>query len=376
MIYLDVAATTKPKQEVVDAMMPYLTGDKWYNPSSLYSPSVQVKRDIEEARKTVADFIGADADEIYFTSGGSEGNCWVVRGWDDANFDNESVIITTPIEHKSMMDAVDNPALRSDVYYCQVNSDGIVNISSLENLLKKNKGKKILVSIMLANNEIGSINDIKFISDLVHSYNGVVHTDATQAFGQTPIIVDYLGIDMMTASGHKIGAPKGIGFLYKRSDVDIAPLIYGSQNNGKRGGTENVPYIIGLAKAVELAKRNVRERGSTALMRDYLIYKLKKIGCTINGSELHRLPNNISVVLPYGINAESMLYCLELCGLYVSTGSACNSHAVTPSYVLQSLNKRKEALSTIRITIDSNITFKEVDKVICEMEKQIKLLKE
>ena len=318
-IYMDAAATSKPKTEVVDAMMPYLVGDMWYNPSSLYSPSVKVRQDVEDARKIVADYIGANTEEIYFTSGGSESNCWALQGFVNAWFDSRCtpVILTSNIEHKSIMSCAEENEI-ANVHFIGVDNNGYVDIDELEKWLlyytsndEEYHHYKILASIQFANNEIGTIQQMKEISDMAHHYGALLHTDAVQAFGQIHIDVNKLGIDMMSVSGHKIGTPKGVGFLYKKNDVEITPLIFGSQENGLRGGTENVPYIMGMAKAVKLSEDNMNNLNAMATVRDYMIYKLKKIGCSFNGSESNRLPNNISIILPEGVGGEEVLYLLD-----------------------------------------------------------------
>ena len=381
-IYLDVAATTKPNKEVINTMMPYFI-NTWHNPSSLYSPSVQIKKDIESARKTIADFIHADASEIYFTSSGSESNCWAIKGFCESCLKNDevSIIVTTPIEHKSIISCVENYEF-ANCEYVKVDKDGMVDTEDLERILKyyskfKYTRYKILVSIQFANNEIGTIQKVGKISWLAHKYDAVFHVDAVQAFGQIPVHVGAMGIDMLSASGHKVGCPKGIGILYKKKDVEIEPLIYGSQMDSMRGGTENVPYIIGFAKAAELKKHYV-ENGSLLLevQQNEFIKKLESIGCKLIGPRHWRLPNNINVMLPESVGAEEMLYMLDMTGIYISTGSACNSHSVEPSYVLKAIGLTdEEAARCIRITLPDDFDNGIIDKVICEIEKDIKLLK-
>lgn len=381
-IYLDEAATTKPSPEVISAMMPYLS-EKWHNPSSLYSWASDVSKDIAKARKTVANFINAEEDEVFFTSGGSESNCWAIQGFVTHRSAIEELpcIITTNIEHHSIMEctAMMNmlPCL---VWYVGVDEYGNVDIEELEEALKcmtkETKPSNVLVSIGMANNEIGTIQDIKKLSEIIHSYGAIFHTDAVQAFGHIPIDVEDMGIDMLSASGHKIGAPKGVGILYKRNGIEINPLIYGSQMDGMRGGTENVPYIIGMAKAVELIERYAKPDmcQRIAYIRDYFIDKLESIGCKLNGSREHRLPNNINVTLPHGLNGESMLYCMDLCDVYISTGSACNSKSIEPSPVLSAIGLGDDAYNSIRITFPIGITKEEIDEVVSEMDRQIKIL--
>lgn len=381
-IYLDEAATTKPSPEVISAMMPYLS-EKWHNPSSLYSKAVDVSKDVAKARKTIADFINAEEDEVFFTSGGSESNCWAIQGFVTHRSAIEELpcIITTNIEHHSISECVAMmnmlPCL---VWYVGVDEYGNVDIEELEEALKcmskETKPSNVLVSIGMANNEVGTIQDIKKLSEIIHSYGAIFHTDAVQAFGHIPIDIEDMGIDMLSASGHKIGAPKGIGILYKRNGIEINPLIYGSQMDNMRGGTENVPYIIGMAKAVELieryAKPDMVER--IGFIRDYFIDKLESIGCKLNGSRENRLPNNINVTLPHGLNGESMLYCMDLCDVYISTGSACNSKSIEPSPVLSAIGLGDDAYNSIRITFPVGITKEEIDEVVSEMDRQIKIL--
>ena len=387
-IYLDAAATTKPKKEVVDAMMPYFT-DLWHNPSSLYAPSIEIKRKVEESRKIVAEFIGADSNEIFFTSGGSESNCWAIKGFAEECFEKfiTPIIITSSIEHKSILDCA-NKSICGDIYIVGVDESGRLNIEELKNLLinlhAQNESDiincKILVSIQFANNEIGTIQYIEQISELVHKYDGIFHTDAVQAFGKTPINVEKLGIDMLSASGHKIGTPKGIGFLYKKSDIKIKPLIYGTQMDGMRGGTENVPYIIGLSKAVEMAQKYMDiylnfGDWTKENLQQYFIRELKNIGCKLNGTDGYRLKDNINVTFSQNITGEALLYTLDLSGIQISTGSACNSSSIEPSHVLKAIGLSDEdAMKTVRFTLADDTTYEDIDYVIEEIDKAIKLI--
>ena len=378
MIYLDEAATTKPKQEVIEAMMPYLT-EQFYNPSALYSGANKVKKDIENAKKTIGDFINADSNDIYFTSGGSEANCWAIQGF--INYCNrkgiEPTIITSVIEHKSILSCVDN--MNIDVHYIGVDHKGFIDMVALENVLEyvtcNNKYSKTLVTIQHANNEIGTIQRVKDIANIVHKYNAVFHTDAVQSFGHVPIDVKELDVDMMSASGHKISAPKGIGFLYKKNEIKIDPLVYGSQMNGLRGGTENVPYIMGMSRAVELVENVTKYQFRMNFLRSHFIEQLELLGCKINGSLIERLYNNINVTFDQNIIGESLVYLLDMSEIMVSTGSACNSKSIEPSYVLKAIGLSDEdAAKTIRITLPDNITTDKIDKVISELKKQMMLL--
>ena len=376
-VYLDAAATTKVKQEVVEAMIPYFT-EQYYNPSSLYSPATKIKEDIERARKIVGNFIKATSDEIFFTSSGSESNCWGISGfchyWNTLNV--RPVIITSTIEHKSILECVKN--MIADVYYVDVDKNGLIKLDVLSKLLNDVSlwGLPLLCSFQLANNEIGTIQNIKDISNMLWKCGGMLHVDAVQAFGQIPIDVDEMGIDMLSVSGHKIGCPKGTGFLYVRKGVAVSPMIYGSQMDGKRGGTENVPYIMGLAKAVEfcdISDNKIREMYSK---RDYFIGCLEyKFGCKLNGHRSQRLLNNINVTFPQNITGESLLYMLDMSNIFIATGSACNSQSIKPSYVLKAIGLTDdEAMRTIRITISDDITYEQIDYVIDEIDKAIKLI--
>ena len=378
MIYLDEAATSKPKPEVIEAMMPYFT-DKWHNPSALYSAANKIKKDVESARKIIGDFINANSNEIYFTSGGSESNCWAIQGF--INYcrrkGKEVAIITSTIEHKSILNCVDN--MNVNVHYVRVDNEGFIDLKSLETMLRhvSHEAHEVLVSIQFANNEIGTIQHIVDIARLVHRYDAVFHTDAVQVFGHIPIDVKELDVDMLSASGHKIGTPKGVGILYKNNNVKIDPLIYGSQMNGMRGGTENVPYIIGMGKAVELIQENGKDKNKIPLtyFRSYFINELKKLGCTINGSVDERLPNNINATFLQNITGEAMTYMLDMCDIYVATGSACNSHSTKVSHVLKAIGLSDgDASKTIRITLPDDISIEMIDKVIYEITKQIVLL--
>lgn len=382
-LYLDSAGTTKVKPEVLEAAMPYLT-DEFYNPSSIYSDGVRVRRAIDNARESIAGFINAGADEVFFTSGASESNCWAIQGYVFAGMMDFSTtsIVTTKIEHKSIMECVDamerlgNSTYYCDVTYLDVDKDGFVNMEQLESVFKDREEPNyydILVSIQMANNEIGTIQNISAISNIVHKYGGILHVDATQAFGHIPIDVKSMGIDMLSASAHKIGAFKGVGFLYKKNDVEIQPIIYGSQNAGYRGGTENCAGIVGFAKAVELASEEMEDKLALSVKRDYFISELTRNGCKLNGASVHRLPNNVNVQLPEGIGSEELLYMLDLDDIQCSSGSACNSHSKKPSYVLKALGLTDEqAARSVRFTISSDITYEAIDYVV---EKVVKIMK-
>lgn len=385
-VYLDNAATTKPVNSIIEAVKPYIESE-WYNPSAKYSKGSNVKEKIESVRANIAKEIGVNSNEIYFTSGATESNNWVIRGFiDQCRIENKQpLIITSDIEHNSIIKCVtamhDNN--NSEFISISVNEYGLLKIELLEWILKtlcKNQKQLyytqfgILVSIGMGNNEIGTIQDITSIANIVHSYGGVLHTDATQCFGHIPINNQVLCADMISASAQKLGGLKGVGFLYKKEGIEIQPLIYGSQEQGQRGGTENVVGIIALGEAVK--QIDYSKTGKVKHLRNYMIEKLvKRLGCKINGSITDRLSNNINVTFPQSITGEALIYMLDMCNIYISSGSACNAHSIKPSYVLQAIGLDDYEISrTIRITLPDDINKKQIDAVVDEIEKQIQVL--
>ena len=383
-IYLDNSATTRPKKEVIEVMLPYLY-DKWYNPSSLYKPSKEIKKDIENVKNKIAISIHAKPNEIFFTSGGSESNCMAIQGLAksfNGYLDNRFDVITSKIEHNSILDNLAESELINS-HYLNVNDKGVINLDkelseTVENIHYYNgSDSPILISIQYANNEIGTIQDIKSLKKYKKNKYIFTHTDAVQAFGQIPIDVKELGIDMLSASGHKIGTPKGIGFLYINEEIQplIKPLISGSQQQGLRGGTENVPYIIALGKAVDLISY---ENNELIKNRIYFENELKKIGFRINGSD-YKLPNNINATYysPPNNNFtnEALIYLLDMFGIYISSGSACNSSKIESSHVLKAIGlSDSDAMKTIRITMPPDITKEIIDYVVKKIDEQIKIM--
>lgn len=380
MVYLDAASTAKYRNVddiIVDTMVTAMK-DCWMNPSSLYASNVKNK--IEKCRANIAEFINAKPEEIYFTSGASESNNWCLQGFVKQHLSegNRTCVITSTIEHKSILECTSNLD-NVDVEYVGVDKDGIISIAQLRNLMfgKSILDDRFLVSIHFANNEIGTIQRIKDIAHEVHRFNGVLHVDATQALPNIPIDVEELGIDMLSASGHKISPVlRGIGFLYKRNGVNIKPLIYGAQENGMRGSTENTYGIIGLSKALEYCDFSYEAMREMRDKRDYFINQLEsKFGCKLNGHRRCRLLNNINVTFSQNITGESLLYMLDLSGIAVSTGSACNSKSIEKSHVLDAIGlSDSDAIKTIRFTLPDDITYQEIDKVINEIDKCIKLI--
>lgn len=358
MIYVDNAATTKPKPEVIEAITRCLT-DTWGNPSSLHSFGRDAKSIVDQSRKTIAEFIGAHPSEIIFTSGACESNSQAICGFLK---NNDAKFITTAIEHKSIMNIADEYKHRSIVI--SVDKYGFIDANTLrENL----ECYPALVSIQWANNEIGTVQNMKAISELVHSCGCVLHTDATQIIPDRKINIK--GIDMMSFSGQKFGAPKGIGVLYVRRGIELSPIIYGSQEKSRRGGTENVPYIAGLATAVKSIQYPTQE------LRDYFVHEVLNTisNCHLVGCQCddNRLKNNASIVFD-GINSETALLMLSSKGIYASSGSACNSSNANGSHVLKAIGE--DGKNVIRFTFDNN-TKEEIDIVIKELSNIIYLLR-
>lgn len=383
----DNAATTPVNSQVLASMLPYFQ-DRFYNPSGLYSDATRIRRDVNDARKTIADFVNADSSEIYFTSGGSESNCWAIQGFAKAHADVPTIVIKSAVEHHSINACCEAEDKLHNIIAetIPVDSKGSVDITALENKIvswqdQTQNTLPILVTVQLANNEIGTIQNIKTIAQIVHWHGAYLHCDATQAFGHIPINVKYLDIDMMTVSGHKIQAPKGIGFLYIKNGIEIKPLIYGTQENGMRGGTENVPYIIGFAEAVRLCRVKMQTNYTNQLqVRNYLWQRLRdEFGCTLNGSDTNRLANNVNVTFPQNITGEALIYMLDTAGYNVSAGSACNSQTNQPSHVLKAIGLAdRDIMRTLRITLpdtaNNKLYFEDIDKFIDEIKKCLCIL--
>ena len=364
LIYLDNAATTKTAPEVVEAMLPYFT-EYYGNPSSVYEFAGKSKEAITKSRETIAEALGAQANEIYFTAGGSESDNWALKAAAEAYAKKGKHIITTKIEHHAILHTAEYLEKNGyEVTYLDVDEYGVVK---LEELKKAIRPDTILISVMFDNNEIGTIQPIKEIGEIAHENGILFHTDAVQAFGQIPIQVDEYHIDMLSASGHKLNGPKGIGFLYIRKGVKIRSFVHGgAQERKRRAGTENVPGIVGLGKAVERAVSTMEERTKQEKeVRDYLIEKiLKEIPYTrLNGHRTNRLPNNINFSFQF-IEGESLLIMLDMQGICASSGSACTSGSLDPSHVLLAIGLPHEiAHGSLRLTLSEEITKEDMDYV-------------
>ena len=365
LIYLDNAATTKTAPEVVEAMLPYFT-EYYGNPSSVYEFSSHSKEAIAKSREAIAASLGAKADEIYFTAGGSESDNWALKATAEAYAGKGNHIITTKIEHHAILHTGEYLEKRGfEVTYLDVDENGVVKLDELKKAIRPTT---ILISVMYANNEIGTIQPIKEIGEIAHEHGNLFHTDAVQAYGQLPINVDECHIDMLSSSGHKLNGPKGIGFLYIRKGVKIRSFIHGgAQERKRRAGTENVPGIVGYGKAVERAFANMAERtAKEAELRDYLIGRvLAEIPYTrLNGHKTDRLPNNANFSFQF-IEGESLLIMLDMKGICGSSGSACTSGSLDPSHVLMAIGLPHEiAHGSLRLTLNEEITKEDMDYVV------------
>lgn len=361
-IYLDNAATTRTAPEVVEAMLPYFT-ELYGNPSSVYELASQSKKAVTESRELIAKKLGAQTNEIYFTAGGSEADNWALKATAEAYAEKGRHIITSKIEHHAILHTCEYLEKNGfEVTYIDVDENGILKLDSLKKAIRPDT---ILISVMFANNEIGTMQPIREIGKLAHEKGILFHTDAVQAFGQVPIDVDEYQIDMLSASGHKLNGPKGIGFLYIRKGIKIRSFIHGgAQERARRAGTENVPGIVGLGKAAERAFSIMEEktRQETAL-RDYLIEQiLKEIPYTrLNGDRTKRLPNNANFSFQF-IEGESLLIMLDMEGICGSSGSACTSGSLDPSHVLLAIGLPHEiAHGSLRLTLSEETTKEEID---------------
>ena len=377
LIYLDNAATTKTAPEVVEAMLPYFT-ERYGNPSSVYGFAAANKEVISQQRDVIAGVLGAKGNEIYFTAGGSEADNWALKATAEAYEGKGNHIITTKIEHHAILHTCESLEKKGyEVTYLDVDEDGVVKLDELKAAIRPTT---ILISVMYANNEIGTIQPIREIGEIAHEHGILFHTDAVQAFGQVPIHVDECHIDMLSASGHKLNGPKGIGFLYIRTGVKIRSFVHGGgQERKRRAGTENVPGIVGLGAAVKRAADTMAERtGKETELRDYLINRvLDEIPhCRLNGHRTKRLPNNANFSFQF-IEGESLLIKLDMKGICGSSGSACTSGSLDPSHVLLAIGLPHEiAHGSLRLTLNEEITKEDIDYVVDSLKEIVGHLRE
>lgn len=376
MIYLDNAATTKVNKKVLESMMPYFS-EIYCNPSAAYSFATKGRIAIEEARNHAAKLIGASDMEIYFTSGGSESDNWAIKAVAESFSDKGKHIITTKIEHHAVLHTCEYLERHGfDITYLNVDSDGKVRLDELKKSIREDT---ILISVMTANNEIGTIQPVAEIGKIAHEKGILFHTDAVQAYGHIPINVDEMNIDLLSASGHKFNGPKGVGIMYIRKGVKIRSFIHGgSQERGRRAGTYNVPGIAGLGTAAKLAMENMAKCAEKEKeLRDYFIDRISaEIPYTVlNGHREDRLPNNINFCFRF-VEGESVLIMLDQAGICASSGSACTSGAIDPSHVLRAIGLSDEiAHESLRLTLSYENTKEEIDTVVGELKRIVERLR-
>ena len=377
MIYLDNAATTRVKEEVLDAMLPFFR-ETYSNPSAIYSFAGKSMEAVNEARKNAAALINARPEDIYFTGGGSESDNWALKAAVEAYACKGKHIITSKIEHHAILHTCQYLEKQGcEVTYLDVDENGVISLDALEKAIRPDT---ILISIMTANNEIGTIEPIAEIGRIAHAHGVLFHTDAVQAYGHIPLDVEAMNIDMMSASGHKFNGPKGIGLMYIRKGVKIRSFIHGgAQERKRRAGTLNVPGIVGVGKAAALAASHMEERmAKETALRDHLIYRvLNEIPHSrLNGHRTERLPNNANFCFRF-IEGESMLMLLDEAGICGSSGSACTSGSLDPSHVLLAIGLPHEiAHGSLRLTLSEETTMEDIDYVVDELKEIIARLRE
>lgn len=375
-IYLDNAATTAVKPEVFEKMKPFFM-ENYSNSSAVYGFARESKEAVEKARETIADMLGARHNEIYFTAGGSESDNWAIKGIAESLKDKGNHIITSKIEHHAVLHTCEYLEKQGfTVTYLDVDENGLVSAEALEKAIRPTT---ILISIMTANNEIGTIEPIAELGAVAKAHKILFHTDAVQAFGHIPINVDEMNIDLLSASGHKFNGPKGVGFLYVRNGVKLGAYIHGgAQERSRRAGTVNVPGVVGMAEAARLAKENMSERTKKeTAVRDYFIEQIEKRipYVKLNGDREKRLPNNINFCFRF-IEGESLLILLDQKKICASSGSACTSGSLDPSHVLLAIGLPHEiAHGSLRMTISEDTTLEEAEFVIGELERIVEKLR-
>ncbi len=376
LIYLDNAATTKTAAEVVDAMLPYFT-EQYGNPSSIYSLGRTGKEAVTKARETIARSLGARSDEIYFTAGGSEADNWAIKAVAEAYGEKGKHIITSAIEHHAVLHTCRYLEKHGfEVTYVGVDEQGILKLDELKAAIRPDT---ILISVMFANNEIGTLQPIEEIGEIAGSHGILFHTDAVQAYGQLPIDVDRYHIDMLSASGHKLNGPKGIGFLYIRKGLRIRSFVHGgAQERARRAGTENVPGIVGIGAAAGRAFRIMEEKTAKETeLRDYLIDRIEQEVpyCRLNGDRRLRLPNNVNFSFRF-VEGESLLMMLDMEGICASSGSACTSGSLDPSHVLLAIGLPHEiAHGSLRLTLSEENTKEQMDMVVSAVKRIVERLR-
>ena len=375
-IYMDNAATTRVSEDVLETMLPYFS-EYYGNPSAVYSFADRAKKAVDQARAQAANVIGAKTEEIYFTAGGSESDNWALKATAEAYASKGKHIITSKIEHHAVLHTCQYLEKQGyEVTYLDVDEHGLISLRDLQSAIRPDT---ILISIMAANNEIGTIESLAEIGKIAREHDILFHTDAVQAYGHIPIQVDEMNIDLLSASGHKLNGPKGVGILYIRKGVKIRSFLHGgAQERNRRAGTLHVPGIVGFGKAAEIARNTMVERREQVMqLREHLIDRvLSEIPYTrLNGHRTERLPNNVNFCFRF-IEGESLLILLDQLGICASSGSACTSGALDPSHVLLAIGLPHEiAHGSLRLTLSEENTKEEVDFVVDELKKIVERLR-
>lgn len=369
-IYLDNAATTRVKPQVLEAMLPYFS-EHYGNPAAIYSPAGRAAKAVGLARQQVADVIGARREEIYFTAGGSESDNWVLRGVYEMLSEKGNHIITTKVEHHAILNTCKYLERNgAKVTYLSVDEYGMISLEELEAAICP---ETVLISVMAANNEVGTIMPLEEIGEIAKKHKVLFHTDAVQAYGHIPLDVEKMHIDFLSASGHKLGGPKGIGFLYAGKGLKLPPLLYGGgQERGRRGGTLNVPGIVGMGQAAQLAAEHMTEDAKkiSCLRDDFIQMLLREIPeARLNGEPENRLPGNVNITIP-GVEGESVLILLDQRGICASSGSACSTTEEGPSHVLLAMGRSEaQARGTIRFSLSEENTEAELRQTVTALKE-------
>lgn len=375
-IYLDNAATTPMDSEVLESMLPFMR-EQYGNPSAIYSMGSSAKKAVNQAKRRIAAILNAKQEEIFFTAGGTEADNWALKMVMETYRYKGRHLITTAIEHHAILHTCRYLETQGvEVTYLGVDEDGVIDLEELKQAIRPDT---VLISVMFANNEVGTVEPIREIGEIARERGILFHTDAVQAFGQVPIDTEEMHIDLLSASGHKINGPKGVGFLYIRSGLELHSMLHGgAQESGRRAGTENVPGIVGMAVAAQKAADNMKTKGAAEMkLRDYLIDKIEREipYCRLNGHRTKRLPGNVNFSFRF-IQGESLVLMLDRKGICASSGSACTSGELNPSHVLLALGRNEEeAEGALRITLSEKNSMEEMEFVVECLKEAVQKLR-
>lgn len=375
-IYLDNAATTPMDSEVLESMLPFMR-EQYGNPSAIYSMGSSAKKAVNQAKRRIAAILNAKQEEIFFTAGGTEADNWALKMVMETYRYKGRHLITTAIEHHAILHTCRYLETQGvEVTYLGVDEDGVIDLEELKQAIRPDT---VLISVMFANNEVGTVEPIREIGEIAKERGILFHTDAVQAFGQVPIDTEEMHIDLLSASGHKINGPKGVGFLYIRSGLELHSMLHGgAQESGRRAGTENVPGIAGMAVAAQKAADNMKTKGAAEMkLRDYLIDRIEREipYCRLNGHRTKRLPGNVNFSFRF-IQGESLVLMLDRKGICASSGSACTSGELNPSHVLLALGRNEEeAEGALRITLSEKNSMEEMEFVVECLKEAVQKLR-